>query len=806
VRSFAIGEGSNKRVELGPLATAAALRSSPEFPRLRLIMIKSYKPLLLALLVVPSGAPVTAQATAHVVIVATTDVHGRAYHWDYLNDREAPWGLTRAATVVDSLRREYPGQIVVVDGGDLLQGSPFATFFGTVRETDPHPVIDALNGVGYDVTTPGNHDFDFGLAVFARAISAAAFAVVSGNVYRMPRDTLAFQPFVMLQRNGVRIGITGFTTPGVMVWNRDQVSDQLAVRRILPEANRTLQQMENEGAQLKVVLAHSGMGSASSYDTTRVGAENVAAQLAGLPVKPDVVVVGHSHRDFADSVINGVHFVQPRAWGESLAVVHVWFTRDPDSDDARVSRIVSDQVSLAGVRPHSVVSQRLQRAHESVRLWVVTPLAKTEGDWSAHYARAMDTPIIDFVNEVQRSATGAQLSGTAAFDLTVNWGQDIRLRDVAALYPYENTLKVVRIDGATLKDYLEHSARYYKTYPSDGSMIETGIPGYAFDIVSGVDYVLDLTQPPGSRVRQLAWHQRLVQPADTFTLAINSYRQSGGGGYTMLASLPVIYEGGVSVSDLITAQIRVAGVLRADDYFEPSWTITPSGALEAIQRELGPPPRGADRVALGDSAETVFTVPDTGRREPPPRPLPAIARMKYPAERSDGENPLGSLIADALRNGARTQFAIVLNGAIGADLPAGSVTMRDLGAVLPRGDSLFRLEVSGQELYEVLERSLSGSTPIAHVAGMEVWYDPARDAGDRVRRVRFPDGENVRRNGAYSLAATASVVTGGVGFDMLFAVPRQSTGMTELDALAGYLRRLRQPADIPRDARLHSNR
>ncbi len=764
--------------------------------------------LVVTLSVLPSmGA--TAQDTAHVVVVATTDVHGRAYHWDYLNDREAPWGLTRAATVVDSLRGEYPGQVIVVDAGDLIQGSPFATFFGTERESDPHPVIDALNAVGYDVTTPGNHDFDFGLPVLGRAISGAAFPVVSGNVYRMPRDTLAFQPYVMLQRSGVRIGVTGFTTPGVMVWDREQLGERVVVRRILPEANRTLRLLDAAGAEVKIVVAHTGMDGRSSYDTTRVGAENVAARLASLPVKPDLVIVGHSHRAFADSVIDGVHFVQPRSWGQSLAVVHVWLTKDPATGQGTsVARIHSEQISLAGVQPHSVVAQRLIRAHQSVRLWAATPLAQVEGNWSAHYARATDTPVIDFVNEVQRSVTGAQLSGTAAFDLDVNLGPDLRHRDLAMLYPYENTLKVVRIDGATLKDYLEHSARYFRTYPSDGTLIEADIPGHAFDIVSGVNYVLDLTQPPGSRVRQLAWEGRLVQPTDTFTLALNSYRQSGGGGYTMLATLPVVYEGGKSVLDLLTEWAREAGVLRADEYFEPSWTLAPSAAVTAVQREYGPPPAvvGADRVALSDSGVTVFTVPDTARVATPPRPPPTVAQLKYPAERNEGENPLGRLIADGFKNAARTQFALVLNAAIGGDLPAGSVTMNDLQVVLSGNDSLVRLQVSGDELYEALEHVVSESVPIAHVAGLEVWYDPTRDVGDRIRRVRFPDGESVGRNRAYSLAVTASVAGGDFGFGVPASVPAQATGMTDLDALVAYLPRLRQPVDLPREARIHSTR
>src|SRR3990172_2871285 len=120
----------------------------------------------------------------HVVVVATTDVHGRATHWDYENDREAPWGLTRAATALDSLRRLYPGGVVLADVGDLLQGNLLAAYVATVSRLDPNPAIDALNFLQYDAATPGNHDFDFGLEGFGRAVEAATFPFVSATVYR----------------------------------------------------------------------------------------------------------------------------------------------------------------------------------------------------------------------------------------------------------------------------------------------------------------------------------------------------------------------------------------------------------------------------------------------------------------------------------------------------------------------------------------------------------------------------------------------------------------------------------------------
>jgi len=534
--------------------------------------------------------------TAHVVVVATTDVHGRAMHWDYENDREAPWGLTRAATALDSLRRLYPGSVVLVDAGDLLQGTPFAAYVAAVTRIDPNPVIDALNFLQYDAATPGNHDFDFGLDLFAGAVDAAGFSYVSANVYRLPLDTFALQRTVTLRRGEVSVGITGFTTPGVMLWDRAQLTDRLRVRRIIPEARAALEALR--GADLSVVLIHSGLDGPSSYDTTGVGPENVAAELARLPVKPDLVVVGHSHRQIRDTVIAGVHFVQPLPWARSLAVAHVWLVRPGGAAGAvgaagvragapryRVVRIRADQVPLANVAPDPQLTRRLQPVHDRVRTWAGAPIAQTEEQWSARYARVEDTPIIDLVNEVQRRVAGAQLSSTAAFNPHAGFGPGfVRLREVAALYPYENTLRAVRIDGATLVRYLEQSVRYFRTFTPGGPVINDSVPGFNYDVVSGVSYVIDLTRPPGSRILQLTYQGRLVQPTDVFTLALNNYRQGGGGGFEMLTRLPVVYDRGENIRDLLVEAVRSAGTLRAAEFFRDSWRIIPPEARERLRR------------------------------------------------------------------------------------------------------------------------------------------------------------------------------------------------------------------------------
>src|SRR5881392_1856656 len=152
---------------------------------------------------------VSAPDTAHVVIVATTDVHGRVFGWDYVRDAVAPGGLSRAATALETLRNRYPGQLVLVDAGDLLQGNRFATFFGRYEKRQPQPIVDALNALQYDVVTPGNHDFDFGVDFLRRAATQATYRYVSANVTDDSGKAM-FATTVVFPRGAVKVGITGF--------------------------------------------------------------------------------------------------------------------------------------------------------------------------------------------------------------------------------------------------------------------------------------------------------------------------------------------------------------------------------------------------------------------------------------------------------------------------------------------------------------------------------------------------------------------------------------------------------------------
>ena len=180
--------------------------------------------------------------------------------------------------------------------------------------------------------------------------------------------------------------------------------------------------------------------------------------------------------------------------------------------------------------------------------------------------------------------------------------------------------------------------------------------------------------------------------------------------------------------------------------------------------------------------------------------------MKFPVLRIHAEHPLGRLIADARRNGVRAHFAIVLNETLDADLPAGAVTRDDLKAVLPDDLSLSRLTLTGEELTGVLEQIVAEGDPIAHTSGLEFWYEPGRDAGHRIRRVRFPDGREIGDNQTYTLAVSSSLVDGAAGFSMLQWLPREAVGISDVEALLRYLPRLRQPVEAPAENRIHTAR
>ena len=545
----------------------------------------------------PARRSAAAAATAvgdstEIVVAATTDVHGRMRGWDYFADApDTLRGLSRAATIVDSVRRAAPGRVVLVDAGDLLQGSPLTYVAARVDTSGPHPVIAAMNAMQYDAVAVGNHEFNYGLPTLTRAVAEARFPFLAANAYR-PDGTRAFPASRIVERAGIRIAIVGATNPGAMVWDRDNLAGHLEIRDIVTDVAREVRAVRDR-SDVVVVVMHSGLGERSSYDTVATGmpSENVGARVAREVPGVNLIVIGHSHREIADTVINGVTIVQPRNWATSVALATLAMSRRAGSWHVAGTRGVL--VREAGHAEDPAVLAATQRAHDATMRWVNQTLGTTPVAWRADSARVKDTPLIDFMLEVERRAAGTDLASTAAFDIGASLDAGpITVAEVARLYPYDNTLRAVRITGRQLRDYLEFSSRYYRTAgtpEAERSPLDPTIPGYNFDIVAGVDYTLDISRPVGSRVTRLELKGRAVTDDDSFTMALNNYRQTGGGGYAMLSGAPVVHDRQEEIRDLLIAEVRRRGTLRPEDFAVRNWELVPASAANAAYRAMQGP-------------------------------------------------------------------------------------------------------------------------------------------------------------------------------------------------------------------------
>jgi 2',3'-cyclic-nucleotide 2'-phosphodiesterase (5'-nucleotidase family) len=515
-----------------------------------------------------------------LLVAATTDVHGRLRGWDYhANAADPERGLARAATVVDSLRRVARGRVILVDAGDLLQGNPLTYVAARVDTAAPSPVVAAMNVMRYDAAAVGNHEFNYGLDLFDRVRAQARFPFLAANARRLDAGT-PFPAMTMVERAGVRVAIIGVTTPGSMTWDRDLLRGRLAIDDIVLSLPAHVAAARAQGAELVVVVAHAGLSGEASYDTVSTGlaSENPMARVAREVSGIDVLVLGHTHREVADSTVNGVLVVQPRQWATSVAVARV---RLEGRGGARV--VVARRgeiVPVAGRGEQRQVVRAVERAHRAAVRYATAHIGHTDVEWRADSARLRDTPLIDLIQAVQQRAAGADLSLASAFTLDARLGPGpVSVARIAQLYPYENTLRALRLSGAQVRAVLEHSARYFVVREGAAGGLDVGadprIPGYNYDILAGAEYEIDLSRPIGSRITRLDVGGRAVQPTDSFTVAVNSYRAAGAGGYDMLRGAPVVYEGSAEIRELLIEEVRRRGVLRPEDVFVANWRLRP---------------------------------------------------------------------------------------------------------------------------------------------------------------------------------------------------------------------------------------
>ncbi len=531
-----------------------------------------------ALLVSVRPVPAAAQ-TVDIVVASTTDVHGRVRGWDYYADTaESARGLARAATIVDSVRDANPGHVILVDAGDFSQGNPFTYAAARIDTALPHPSVAAMNVMRYDAVVIGNHEFNYGVPTLRRTLSTATFPLLAANA--SAPSPAPWRAYAIVERAGVKVGIVGVTTPGSMIWDAANLrAAHVTIGRIIPAVGKAVAAARAAGADAIVVVAHAGISGESNYDTLAagVGGENPMVQVAHEVPGIDLVVFGHTHREVADTTINGVLFTQPRNWATSVSVAHLLLVHRADGWSVAAKHATI--VRAAGHREQAAVVAASQHGHESARKYATTVIGRTMVAWSADSARVGDVPIMDFVAETMRRASGADLASVAAFstDLRIPAGA-VTVAQMAQLYPYDNTLRVLRVTGAQLKAYLEQSAKYFQvTGTGDATRVwaNPAIEGYNFEIVTGASYAVDLSRPVGDRITGLVARGRPVRDGDSFTIALSNYRAGGAGSYSMLLGAPLVYDRQQDIRQLLIDEVTKRGTLDPSDYFTRNWELVP---------------------------------------------------------------------------------------------------------------------------------------------------------------------------------------------------------------------------------------
>lgn len=531
---------------------------------------------LMALLLCLGACAPQPETSLEITVLTTADIHGRVLPWDYYRDQQdEAHSLLKAASLI-AVRRDTAEHVLLLDAGDFIQGNPFADFHATERAEDGlHPLLRVMDAMDYDAIVLGNHEFNFGLDYLDRQISLSSSPILAGNVYRHGTREHAYTPYVIRELGGVRVGIIGLTTPGSAVWDRRHVEGVLDFGDGAEAAARLVPEVRTAGADVIVMLLHSGLEARSSYTAGGVAEENFGQTLLDSVPGIDVLVLAHTHR-----VIEG----EPRtgADGRPVAVVQAgrWASHVGEVTLRLVRREGRWEVSPGTARAIPVVDAPVAPAlaalvdadHQAVRDWVNEVVAGTPDRWSARDARLVDTPIIDLIQHVQKQVGEAQLSGSAAFTTTLEFGPGpITRADLATLYPYENTLVVLEVTGEQLREYLEYAAAFYEGLRDGEPVVAGGRPGYNFDMLAGVDYLVDLARPVGERVVELSYDGEPVQAQQRFSLAVNSYRAQGSGGYTMLVDTPVLREIDRSVRTLIEEYLAERGEIRHADVRQRNW-------------------------------------------------------------------------------------------------------------------------------------------------------------------------------------------------------------------------------------------
>ncbi|ALV49680.1 bifunctional metallophosphatase/5'-nucleotidase [Streptomyces sp. 4F] len=551
-----------------------------------------------------------------LTVMGTTDLHGHVFNWDYYKDAEYQdtdgnaQGLARVSTLVNRIREERGrDNTLLLDAGDTIQGTPLTYYYAKVdpitAEGGPvHPMAQAMNAIGYDAVALGNHEFNYGIETLRKFEEQCDFPLLGANAVDAKTLKPAFPPYFIKKFHvkgapPVKVAVLGLTNPGIAIWDKAYVQGKLTFPGLEEQAAKWVPKLRSMGADVVVVSAHSGTSGTSSYGDQLPHVENAAANVARQVPGIDAILVGHAHAEIRELRVTNeqtgkeVVLSEPLCYAERLTLFDVELTFERGR--WQVESVKASLRDAATVEDDPRITRLLGDEHAQVVAYVNQVVGTATETLTTVEARYKDAPIIGLISKVQEDVVREALAGTEYASLPVLSqaspfsrtseipAGDVTIRDLSSLYVYDNTLVAKLLTGAQVRAYLEFSAEYF-TQTAAGTPVDVdkltnanGRPDYNYDYVSGVTYDIDIAQPAGSRIKNLAFDGAPVDDAQQFVFAVNNYRANGGGAFPHVASAPELWAESTEIRTRIAEWATAKGVLDPKDFASEDWRLTRDG-------------------------------------------------------------------------------------------------------------------------------------------------------------------------------------------------------------------------------------
>ncbi|WP_163093011.1 bifunctional 2',3'-cyclic-nucleotide 2'-phosphodiesterase/3'-nucleotidase [Bacillus cereus] len=610
-------------------------------------MKKSKKMLAGATLAIGVMAPQVMPATAHadenagestvnLRILETSDIHVNLMNYDYYQTKtDNKVGLVQTATLVNKAREEVKNS-VLFDDGDALQGTPLGDYVANKikdpkNRVDPsytHPLYRVMNLMKYDVISLGNHEFNYGLDYLKEVTSKAKIPVINSNVYRDDHDGndendehYFDRPYHILekevvdeagQKQIVKIGVMGFVPPQIMNWDKANLEGQVKAKDIVQTAKKLVPEMKAQGADIIVALAHSGVDK-SGYNE---GMENSSFYLATEVPGVNAVLMGHSHTEVKD-VFNGVPVVMPGVFGSNLGIIDMQLKKvngkwEVQKDQSKPQlRPIADSKGNPLVASDQKLVNEIKDEHQATIEYVNTHVGKTKAPINSYFSLVQDDPSVQIVTNAQKWYVEQELkkpeyekikdipvlSAGAPFKAGGRNGATyytdipagtLAIKNVADLYVYPNTLYAVKVNGAQVKEWLEMSAGQFNQIDpkktEEQPLVNIGYPTYNFDILDGLKYEIDVTQPAkydkdgkvvnanANRIVNMTYEGKPVADNQEFIVATNNYRGSSQT-FPGVSKGEVVYQSQDETRQIIVKYMQK--IKDIDPAADQNWTFKP---------------------------------------------------------------------------------------------------------------------------------------------------------------------------------------------------------------------------------------